>query len=379
VDNRTSAAGAKRFLFFPLGTVLGHFTRTLALAEELDAAGHEVVVAAGNTSRRIAAVLPPRMRLVATPEMRDLAARPGREIAHYAAGAANDRANIENASRMDPAEQRRRNERFTRMLARDEAILREVRPDAIITDYRFTVPLMRGTPPTPLFHISHILGFPSLHRRARGALFFPLDRGQILVPGVREIEYWRERPPAATAERSETLCGAFRWRGWERMQPATPKPRASDVFLFFGSTGNGSEIVPWSLRHISDRYRVRRMTRPGPLDAFLENTKVAICHGGHGTVMECIRHRTPMVLFPHNLEQLEIARRIEKMGLGVLVKRRFDELGAQELNAILARTIADERMRANLEKYSAILRRNDGAKHAAETVLRHLDGRGVAS
>jgi hypothetical protein len=361
--------------------VLGHFTRTLALAEELDAAGQEVVIAAGNPSRRIASVLPPRIRLVATPELDERADGPSGDIAHYEPGVANDRANLEHSSRMDQAEQRRRNECVTRMIARDEAILSEVRPDAIITDYRFTVPLMRRTPPAPVFHISHIVGFPSLHRRALGTVFFPLDRGHILVPGVRDIEYWRQRPPAATAERCETFCGVFRWRGWQRLQPATPPPPSSDVFVFFGSTGNDNQIVPWLLRHIPDRYRVQRLAPDwnGPLDAFLENTKVAICHGGHGTVMECIRSRTPMVIFPHNLEQLEIGRRIEQMGLGVLVKRRFDQLDANELDAILSRTMADGRIRTHLEKYSAILRRSDGAKNAAETVLRHLESGASAS
>lgn len=378
-------------LFFPLGNVLGHFTRTLAVAEELDAAGHEVVVAAGNTSRRIASVLPPRIRFVATPEMEE---QQSGAIAHYAESAANDRENIESSSRMERAEARRRNQRMTEMMVRDEAILDDVQPHAIVTDYRFTVPMMSRRRSPPIFHISHIVGFPSLHRRALGTLFFPLDRGHILVPGVRDIEYWRQRPPEATAERRETLCGMFRWRGWERLQRAVRTRVSSDVSLFFGSTGNSERIVPWLLRHISDRYRVHCIAEglddralrdnvdiapPGALSTHLEHTKVAICHGGHGTVMECIRSRTPMIIFPHNLEQLEIGRRIEKMGLGVLVKRPFDQLSAEELDAIIVRTIADERIRTRLDRYSTILRRDDGAKHAADTILRHLDSGGLGS
>src|SRR5205807_6092163 len=135
-EMRSSPAGARRILFFPLGTVLGHFTRTLALAEELDAAGHEVVIAASNASRRIASVLPPRIRLVATREMYKRAAEHSGEIAHYSPGTANDRANLEISSRMDRAEQRRRNQRMTQMMTSDAAILSDVRPHAIITDYR---------------------------------------------------------------------------------------------------------------------------------------------------------------------------------------------------------------------------------------------------
>jgi UDP:flavonoid glycosyltransferase YjiC (YdhE family) len=37
-------SGARRILFYPLSNVLGHLSRTLALAEEIDAQGHDVHV-----------------------------------------------------------------------------------------------------------------------------------------------------------------------------------------------------------------------------------------------------------------------------------------------------------------------------------------------
>ena len=370
-QERRSLACARRILFLPLANVVGHLARTFAVAEDLAASGHEVTIATTGTLRHMTKVLPRNIRLLRTPEMYRRAAEHSGAITHYDEGALNDRDNIEISSRMDEAEQRRRNRRILQMVARDREIVAEVRPHAIVTDYRFTTQLMRPRPPARVFHISHILGYPSLYRRVFGELPFPLDRERVLVPGVREVEYWRERVPAARDDRSETLCGVLRWRGWDRLrQPGAPLP-SSDVLLYFGSTGNSAAIVPYLLRNIPNRSV--HVARAGELGISLENTRVVFCHGGHGTVMECIVRRTPMVIFPHNLEQLEIGRRIDKMGLGVLVRKRYDEAGSDELDAIIAHASADAQIKANLARYSALLRQSDGARIAAATILRDLE------
>lgn len=378
---------ARKILFFPLSNVLGHLTRTLALAEEFEAQGHEVYLAASRTCSSIIKVLPATIRVLPTPEMYAAATRSFGRILHYREGAANDRANLECADRIDPSELRRRGRRLVQMVRRDKAIIAEVRPDAIITDYRFTAALIGLRPQQRLFHISHILGYPSYYRRVLGVHFFPLNSGHILVPGIRKIEYGSRRPECRTAERRESLCGMFRWRGWSRLLPRSPAPPPADVFLFFGSTGNGQQIVPWLLSHIPQNYRISGIApRPiagpqrrgafiaqrGELASFLERSEVVFCHGGHGTVMECILERRPMCIFPYNIEQLEIGRRIEELGLGLLVKRPFDQLGSEDLGEIIEKVRSDGRIRSNLERCSELLRRRDGPRHAVATVLRSL-------
>jgi hypothetical protein len=174
----------KRILFFPLSNVLGHVTRTLALAEEFDARGHDVYVAMNRTYSSIANVLPPRIRVLRTPEMPAATTQSFGPIRHYREGITNDRANLESSDRLNESELRRRGRRLTRMVQRDAAIVEEVRPDAIVTDYHFTVSLLPLRPYTRVFHISHILGYPSFYRRVMGSDFFPLDSGHILVPGL---------------------------------------------------------------------------------------------------------------------------------------------------------------------------------------------------
>ena len=92
--------------------------------------------------------------------------------------------------------------------------------------------------------------------------------------------------------------------------------------------------------------------------------------------MECILHRTPMVVFPHNIEQLEIGRHIENMHLGILVKRPYDQLSADELGDLIEKIRTDARMRVNLRKYSMLLRRQSGPKEAVSIVLGSLADRG---
>ena len=365
------SSGAKKILFFPLGNVLGHLTRTLALAEEFDAQGHEVYVAVTDSCSHITRLLPSSIRILPTPEMYASASQHFGPIEHYDESAANDRMNLQNSSQMDESELRRRGKRMEQMVQRDTAIIEEIHPDAIITDYRFTTLLTQSNHTQEVFHISHVLGYPSFYRRVLGKFPFPLDEGHILVPGLKNIEYWRRRPRVSNSQHRETMCGMFRWDGWKRLQQDAPRPPHSEIFLFFGSTGNGRQIVPWLLRELQDHYHIScisqvltdrddrsnvHVSRRGDLEGFLERTEVVLCHGGHGTVMECILHRTPMLIFPHNIEQLEIGRRIEKMRLGVLAKRPYHQFSGKELIEIIEKTRTDSRIRANLEKYSRLIR-----------------------
>lgn len=378
---------AKKILFFPLSNVLGHLTRTFALAEEFDAQGHEVYVAADRTYLRLTKTLPPSIRVLPTPEIYPSMIQTFGSIQHYGESIAEDRANLEHCCRVEEPELRRRRKRIMLMVKRDKAIVEEVRPDAVITDYRFTIQLIERQTTQPVFQISHVLGYPSLYHRVTGNHFAPLHSGHILVPGVRNIEYWRRNPTRFSSRRREIFCGHFPWAGWRRLYPDAPPPPSADLFLFFGSTGNFRQIIPWLIRKIPTRYRISvvaprmngisarsglHLAKRGELGRFLEQTEMAFCHGGHGTVMECICHQTPMVIFPHNIEQLEIGRRIEKMGLGVLVKRPYDRLSTEELVEIIEKIRTNAGMRNRLEKFSRLLSQQDGPKQAVETVLQNL-------
>ncbi|MFL6247116.1 MAG: glycosyltransferase [Thermoanaerobaculia bacterium] len=335
------------------------------------------------TYAALARALPPAIRVLRAPEMYANATRSFGPIRDYREDVAGDRLNLASSDRLTSAELRRRGKRLGQMAERDAAIIEQMHPDAIITDYHFTAPLLPLPPRTRVFHISHLLGYPSFYRRMMGVDFFPLDKGHILVPGSKEIEEG-SGSSSASSLRQESFCGMFRWNGWQRLHRRDAAPPRSHVLLFFGSTGNGRRIVPALLRTIPNRYRVStiapwltgaparsgiHIAAGGNLERFLNKTEAVFCHGGHGTVMESILQRTPMAIFPHNIEQLEIGRRIEKLRLGILVKQPFHQLSAGELGAIIEQLRTDAVMKASLEQYSALLRRTDGAKQAVSTVL----------
>jgi hypothetical protein len=374
----------KTILIFPLSNVLGHLARSLALAEAFDVRGDQVHVVLSRAHGYVRKVLPARIRVLPSPEMPPVRMGPSGLLADYQDGVASDRANLARSSALSVADQRRRSQRLTQMLERDAAIIGQVRPDAIIADQRVTPALLPRVGGERLFHVSNILGYPSFFQRLSGALPFPLETGRVLVPGVAEIEYAGE---PAVSGRGGTPCGPFRWEGWRRLNSSAAVPPPSDVFLTFGSTGNGRRITPWLLDHLPSRYRVSAIAsetpsvaaRPdayvtprGDLGSFLARTTVAFCHGGHGTVMECILHRVPMVILPQNIEQLEIGRRIERLGMGILVKRPYDQLTPSALGEMVESLKTDDEVRTNLDRYARLLQAQDGAFGAVSIVHRGL-------
>jgi UDP:flavonoid glycosyltransferase YjiC (YdhE family) len=363
---------ARRILFFPLSNVLGHLSRTLALAEELDARGHDVHVVLDGSYRQLSSALPSSIRVHHSPEMDPETTRSFGPIASYDDHLAADRANLERAERLDGEELRRRAARLAEMVQRDAAILAELRPDAVITDYRYTVERLRAARPRHVFHISHLLGFPSLYQRLRGAPFAPLDTARILVPGIEAIEGVR-LGAAAASEGRISWCGPFRWGGWARLSRARALPPPCDVLLCFGSTGRAEQVVPALQRALADRCRVAAIPpEPSALQPYLESSRVVFCHGGHGTVLECIRHCIPMALFPQNIEQLEIAHAVENLGLGILVRQPPAELRGDPLDALIERLKTDAAIQSNLRRYSALLRAQNGPARAAAVVLEQL-------
>jgi hypothetical protein len=367
------SASARRILFFPLSNVLGHLSRTLALAEEFDARGHEVHVALDGSYGHLTPALPPSIRIHSTPEMDPEATREFGPILSYEDNTAAHRVNLESADRLDAAELRRRGQRLVEMVERDTAIVEDVHPDAVITDYRYTVERLRCARPKHVFHISHLLGYPSLYQRLRGTRFPPLDKGQLLVPGIAAIETARTLASASSSHVEESLCGPFRWRGWARLSRARALPPPADVFLCFGSTGRAERIVPALQQTLGARYRISAIpAEMADLECYLSRTEVAFCHGGHGTVLECILQRTPMAIFPQNIEQLEIGHAIEALGLGVLVKQPYERLSGAQLGALVERLKTDGSMQHRLQKFSELLREQNGPARAASIVLDQL-------
>lgn len=62
-----------------------------------------------------------------------------------------------------------------------------------------------------------------------------------------------------------------------------------------------------------------RVERFMPHDAVLARASVAICHGGMGITQRALSHGVPLVVVPFGRDQLEVGRRVENAGAGVML------------------------------------------------------------
>lgn len=365
-----------KILLFPLSNVLGHLGRTLALAEALAAQGDEACVVASRAHARLLRALPPGVRVLHSPELPPVRPPRGSLSAGHEEGAAADRSTLERSSRLPRGDLSRRGERLRRMLARDAEILASERPDAIVADGRAT-PVLLGARP-PLFQLANWLGHASFVQRATGAVPFPLGEGRLLVPGIPEIE--------GAPGRAARFFGPMVWGGWARLGTALPCPPPSDVLLSFGSTGDGARLGPWLARALPRRYRLTavgmaplegrpdaRLLPAGSLAPHLAATRVVLCHGGHGTVMESLLHGRPVIVFPANIEQLEIGRRIQHLGLGRLAPAPGADLTPAGLEGMVEELAADVATQSALARVSHLLCAQAGAAGAAAAIRETLE------
>ena len=381
---RAAPSQAKRILLFHMGGVLGHLHRVLALAEEIDLAGHEAILATSDGALPVLRALKPGVRLVEAYDDPGLKAVHAR-LASTAAGRGADRSNLHGMGPRDAAGRAELAGQMARMAAADRALIELIKPDAVVVDHRFTAwPADRGLRDST-FHVSSLLGLPSLHRRVTGRLPYPLGEAKLLVPGIRQIECWRRKDPSAAEPGRISMCGPFRWKGWARLRRTQAALPPAEALFFFGSTGEAERARPVLRRAAGGwlNFRWVGQARPGVMDGpgepavdlerGLASAELLICHGGHGTVMEALMQARPVIVIPSNPEQLEIGQRIETIGLGLLVRQSLETITGADLAALVTRARGDDRMRRKVEQYSGLLRQSaDGARRAAGIVLGHL-------
>ncbi len=353
----------KKILLFPLANVLGHVSRTLALAEELHKAGQEVYVAASDDYANLFSFVDPGITVLPNLEMFADATKVFGQISYAADGTLDESELLRLSTHLEGEELERRSEQLKRIIKRDTQIIETIRPDAMVIDYHFAPLLIPSAKGIPVFCISHRIGYPTFCKRVKGEFPYPFNKHTVLVPGISDFELTENDLLSCCNE--WVMCGTFSWEGWQRM-PAIPKK--NDVFLFFGSTGCSEQLTPWFKEKLQSRYSLSYQEKGDQLlhlGTFLKQTSVVLCHGGHGTIMECIRYQKPMIIVPNNLEQLELGRRVEELKLGVLIAKPYDQIDADLLSQSIEKLRKDHEVKENLERFSVELRKSDGAKVAA--------------
>lgn len=140
-------------------------------------------------------------------------------------------------------------------------------------------------------------------------------------------------------------------------------------------------MTPWLIENLSDRYKLSYLSTDNQdgqfinLDTYINQTKLVICHGGHGTVLECILKKKPMLIIPNNLEQLEIGKRVQTLKLGVLISKPYDKITINELTTSINRLLGDKVIKQHLSSFSEKISKENGVEKATNIIKNKLNGR----
>ena len=117
---------------------------------------------------------------------------------------------------------------------------------------------------------------------------------------------------------------------------------------------------------------------PGPLMA--ERADLIVFHGGHSSVMTCLKAGTPAVIIPTITERVSNARRMAALGAGEVVmpvtgadgEKRVD---VAEFAAKVKRVLSEPAYRAAARRVAESMMRYGGARDAAEKLEKFAAGR----
>jgi MGT family glycosyltransferase len=197
-----------------------------------------------------------------------------------------------------------------------------------------------------------------------------------------EVDYARERPPAATWHNLEASVRSTD-APWALPEPLAPGDGPL-VYLSLGSLGSADvELMKKLVASLADtRYRVIVSKGPQhdqfeladnmageeflPQTSVLPQVDVVITHGGNNTVTECLWFGKPMVVLPLFWDQYDNAQRMHETGFGI----RLDTYGHEpdDLTGAIDRLLADELLAARMARLSERLQRVPGTERAADLI-----------
>jgi MGT family glycosyltransferase len=136
----------------------------------------------------------------------------------------------------------------------------------------------------------------------------------------------------------------------------------------------GSKVDPAELGPLPPNVEVHPWI---PIGSVLRHASAYLCQGGISGVMESLHHGTPMVLVPHQPEQIANAKRVEELGLGLVLEESAvtPELVRDAVDLLRATPGLDEAMAAMRDRCA----RAGGAHRAAEIIRDLAVSRATAS
>lgn len=334
----------KTFLFFAIEDGLAHIVRSLAVAEELQKHGHEIHMA-----------LPTRRQ-------EDFARSPVEfvEVPPYS----------EHDS-MEELQHLFHNAEFEHHLRRELELMSQMKPHAVVIDFRYTAAFAALALHIPVFSIANSTAipapfripiYPPLHfltQQCRPLLNILIEhirygvlnniRNNLLHLGYDVgIEQLRERMINIIPEHPEYLQSAnhdlhahyvpfIAWKGFsQRHLPASfrRQNKKKRLYVTFGGTGfdyhkmihlshllaaAGYDVIVTcgTLARPTDfpRHENLHVERFLPSQEVLKEVDLMICHGGYNTMYEAAHAGIPVIVIPFNPDQLIHGLRMQELGI----------------------------------------------------------------
>ncbi len=366
---------------------LGHVVRTVAAAERLQQAGHDVTLAVHPSAGHV-------------PESAGIRWRAIDEI-----GPAPAWRGLDDPERLRAFVRTRlaSPEYIERSLADELAAIDEVRPDVVVSDMRNTAGVaaaIRGLPSCSihnvhLFHHPMHVVLPEVLLTLDTLGVLPEHAGQVLgqallIPDLPVLEGLADLP----APMASLICGLVREvrhvgpllrtvAHTEAGRRTGPEARRVDgrrrATVMLGGSGAGDHELERLIRAVADEHlhldvvlphredhqevRERLLPHAGTCTlrvigyqddvvALVRDSEVAVLHGGHASLLEGLSCGTPLVLVPHSDEQRRNARRAAELGVASVVAPDADD--ATVSSAV--RTAMDSRRSGQGDRLAAALR-----------------------
>ncbi|MGE3076122.1 MAG: glycosyltransferase [Dehalococcoidia bacterium] len=104
-----------------------------------------------------------------------------------------------------------------------------------------------------------------------------------------------------------------------------------------------------------------------PHSQVMPRVTAVVTHGGHGTVLTALKHGKPLVCVPIYFDQSDIARRVQRRGIGIDVGRRHT---APAIRAAVQRVLSEPAFATNARGIAQRIASERGAEHAASIIER---------
>ncbi len=99
----------------------------------------------------------------------------------------------------------------------------------------------------------------------------------------------------------------------------------------------------------------------------LQHSRVFVTHGGMNSIMEGLSYGVPLVVIPQMLEQRITAKRVEELGLGIILES--NAVTVHLLQEAVMHVSSDREIHARVRQMEQTLRQMRGAQSAADAVL----------